>query len=217
MTYRIYLGGSFDPVHRSHLQMAMAVHAQLSAKLSAKLGTDDITLYLLPTAGNPFKGTPTASTHRLSMLSLATQDLPIGVDDYELTCSPPIYTIDTIAHLHTIYPDDVLIFVIGFDSLLSLPKWRGGEMLADQVKFWAFSRVGETDTPSDTVMARCTTDLDEFLVSDGKIYLDDTPIQAMSSSHIRQLICDGKTDALADYLHPAIIDYIHTHQLYQDG
>lgn len=213
MAYRIYLGGSFDPVHRSHLHMAMAVYTQLSVKL----GADGITLCLLPTAGNPFKGAPTASRHRLSMLSLATQGLPIAIDDYELTQPPPIYTIDTIAHLHATYPDDVLIFVIGFDSLVSLPRWRGGEALADMVKFWAFARVGETGTPSDTLMARCTTDLDEFLAQDGKIYLDNTPIDAMSSSHIRQLISDGKTDTLVHYLHPTVIDYIDTHRLYQDG
>ena len=193
--------------------MAMAVYTQLSAMS----GGQQMVLSLLPTAGNPFKSRPTPSRHRLSMLSLAIDGLPINIDDYDLTQPPPIYTIDTISHLKKRHPDDVLIFVMGFDSLLSLPNWRGGEALADQVKCWVFSRVGETGTPSQTLMARCTADLAEFLANDGKIYLDDTPVPAMSSSHIRQLIRDGKIDALTPYLHSAVIDYIQTHQLYQDG
>lgn len=211
MTYRIYLGGSFDPVHHAHLQMAITAFEQLSALHLP------VTVTLLPTAGNPFKGAPTPTAHRLAMLTLATAHLPISIDEREIHEPPPVYTIDTVRQLRDEFADDVLIYLIGQDSLSSLPRWKSGEQLPDLVKFWAFTRVGETESIDPSISARLTDDLTRFLSDDGLIYQDLSPIAAMSSSCIRQLIADGKTDVLTDYLHPTVIDYIDTHQLYQDG
>lgn len=209
--YRIVLGGSFDPIHRAHLQMAMAASMRLTA-----LGLP-VTVSLLPTAGNPFKDTPTPGAHRLAMLKLATQNTAIAIDEREIHLPPPVFTIDTLRALRSDYADDVLIYLIGQDSLNSLPTWKGGEQLADLVKFWVFSRVGEVAQISNTLAARLTDDLERFLALDGLIYQDDTHIAKMASSTIRRLIGDEPGQNLDEFLDPAVIDYIAKHKLYQSG
>ncbi|WP_227507061.1 nicotinate (nicotinamide) nucleotide adenylyltransferase [Moraxella canis] len=214
MTHRIYLGGSFDPIHRAHLQMVLCAHDAIRQKTA-----DNIPLHLLPTAGNPFKGAPTSHAHRVAMLKLAIaplirQGMDVSIDERELSLTPPVYTIDTIRQLKTAYPDDSLIFIIGGDSLASLHRWKAYDELICQAKLWAFDRA-DTTPADETVATKCTTDLDEFLANDKTIYLDPTPILNISSSQIRALIADGYPKLAAPLLDERVLAYIHEEGLYQ--
>ncbi|OAU96265.1 nicotinate (nicotinamide) nucleotide adenylyltransferase [Moraxella catarrhalis] len=214
MTHRIYLGGSFDPIHRAHLQMVLSAHDAIRQKTA-----DKVYLHLLPTAGNPFKGAPTSHAHRIAMLKLAIaplirQGMDVSIDERELSLTPPVYTIDTIRQLKTAYPDDSLIFIIGGDSLANLHRWKAYDELIYQVKLWAFDRADTTPT-DETVATKCTTDLDEFLANDKTIYLDPTPILNISSSQIRALIADGHPKLAAPLLDERVLAYIHEEGLYQ--
>ena len=71
---RAYLGGSFDPVHNGHLQLAMYVYEHLSPL--AKLQQRELQVSLLPNARSPFKEDSTNPEQRLAMLKLAIQDTP---------------------------------------------------------------------------------------------------------------------------------------------
>ncbi|MCL1624302.1 nicotinate (nicotinamide) nucleotide adenylyltransferase [Moraxella sp. Tifton1] len=212
MTIRAFLGGSFDPVHSSHLAMAMRVHTTLSQST-----TKPVSVQLMPTKGNPFKGKPTSDEHRLAMLDLATAGTPIGIEMCELERKPPIYTIDTVRLLRQIHPQDQLIFILGQDSLHTLPTWKDGDEILDFVNIWAFMRgdfkpVGDL---SAQVLENLTDDLGEFLSQNGRIYQDSTPITAMSSSQIRTLIAN-KDPKASKYLPPKISDYILKHALYDE-
>lgn len=110
---RAFLGGSFDPVHLSHLQMATAVYTALSAHVPS----GEISLALLPTAGNPLKHRPSDNAHRLAMLRLAVLDTPFVIDEREIVQIPPVYTIDTVQILDKLYPNDSKILIVGQDSL----------------------------------------------------------------------------------------------------
>lgn len=210
MIFRLFLGGSFDPVHDGHMAMICQVTHRLSA-LSL-----DFEVSFLPTAGNPFKGNPTDSAHRLAMLDLACQSLMMqGVQAniclLEIHQTPPVYTIDTVQKMHNLYPNDVLIFVMGHDSLASLPKWKNYEQILDFVKIWSFARADNTQPILPEILVKTTRDFEEFLES-GMIFYDPTPIPAVSSSQIRQDLADG--NALA-HLPEVILTYIKQHQLYQ--
>ncbi|MCP3896284.1 nicotinate (nicotinamide) nucleotide adenylyltransferase [Moraxella sp.] len=216
-TIRAFLGGSFDPVHLSHLQMATHVHQTLSQFIQndphGRFAKIDVCL--LPTAGNPFKDKPTADAHRLEMLRLATQGTPINIDTHELAQTPPVYTIDTVRHLRQIYPNDRLIFIMGQDSLHALPTWKDGDEILDFVNIWAFMRgdfepVGDLSTQ---VLENLTDDLGEFLSQNGRIYQDNTPITAMSSSMVRKLLADRDPKA-RQFLTKSVLDYIDKHAIY---
>ncbi|MGP9691408.1 nicotinate-nicotinamide nucleotide adenylyltransferase [Psychrobacter sp. AOP30-A2-5] len=135
---RAYLGGSFDPVHEGHLQMAMTVYQRLLP--IAKQQQRALHVSLLPNARSPFKEKSTDPKHRLAMLKLATLNTPLQINELELWQTPPVYTIDSVRTLRQRYPNDSLIFIIGMDSALSLSKWKNGLELTDYVNLWVFNR-----------------------------------------------------------------------------
>ncbi|WP_323841180.1 MULTISPECIES: nicotinate (nicotinamide) nucleotide adenylyltransferase [unclassified Moraxella] len=211
MNIRAFLGGSFDPVHSSHLSMALSVHTSLMSFANAK----NITVSLMPTKGNPFKDKPTTDEHRLAMLHLATKNTPINIEPCELNRTPPIYTIQTVQLLKQLYPTDRLIFILGQDSLYTLPSWKNGNEILNHINIWAFWR-GEFQQNgefSSSILTNLTDDLSEFLTHDGKIYQDNTPIPPMSSSHIRHLIANKDPES-AKFLPPEVLGYIHKNTLY---
>ncbi|MDN3440420.1 nicotinate-nicotinamide nucleotide adenylyltransferase [Psychrobacter sp. APC 3279] len=135
---RAYLGGSFDPVHHGHLEVALHVYQDLLPL--AKQQNRPLHVFLLPNARSPFKTQSTDPAHRLAMLQLATKDTPIQINELELWQAPPVYTIDSVRTLRQQYPNDCLIFIMGMDSARSLDKWKDGLHLTDHVNLWVFNR-----------------------------------------------------------------------------
>ena len=140
---RAYLGGSFDPVHNGHLEVAMFVYQHL-LPIATRLHRT-LHVSLLPNARSPFKTQSTDPNHRLAMLKLATENTPIQINELELWQAPPVYTIDSVRTLRQQYPNDNLIFIMGMDSAHSLDKWRDGLRLTDHVNLWVFNRQSSTD------------------------------------------------------------------------
>ncbi|MDE4454437.1 nicotinate-nicotinamide nucleotide adenylyltransferase [Psychrobacter sp. DAB_AL62B] len=141
---RAYLGGSFDPVHNGHLQMALYVYQYLLP--IAKQQQRALHVSLLPNARSPFKQNSTDPEHRLAMLKLATKDTPLQINELELWQTPPVYTIDSVQTLRARYPHDSLIFIMGMDSARSLEQWKDGLRLTDYVNLWVFDRSSLSDS-----------------------------------------------------------------------
>lgn len=135
---RAYLGGSFNPVHQGHIQMAMYVYNALADMAAKQQRTLEVSL--LPNARSPFKDDTIDPNQRLAMLSLAIQGTPLHIDELELWQPPPVYTIDSVRTLRQRYPHDNLIFIMGMDSARSLNKWKSGLQLTDYVHLWIFNR-----------------------------------------------------------------------------
>ena len=176
---RAYLGGSFDPVHQGHVQMAMYVYERLLP--IAKQQQRDLHVSLLPNSRSPFKQKSTDPHHRLAMLKLATQNTPIQINELELWQTPPVYTIDSVRTLRERYPHDSLIFIIGMDSALSLPHWKEGLALTDHVNLWIFSR-SHVSYVSDKVDAY------------NDILPDTDTIQAKLPAPLQSLVVDTPTE-----------------------
>lgn len=140
---RAYLGGSFDPVHNGHLEVAMSVYQHLLPIATQLQRTLHVSL--LPNARSPFKTQSTDPNHRLAMLKLATESTPIQINELELWQAPPVYTIDSVRTLRQQYPNDSLIFIMGMDSAHSLDKWKDGLRLTDHVNLWVFNRQYSSD------------------------------------------------------------------------
>ncbi|MER2164749.1 MAG: nicotinate-nicotinamide nucleotide adenylyltransferase [Psychrobacter alimentarius] len=176
---RAYLGGSFDPVHQGHVQMAMYVYERLLP--IAKQQQRDLHVSLLPNSRSPFKQKSTDPHHRLAMLKLATLETPIQINELELWQTPPVYTIDSVRTLRERYPHDSLIFIIGMDSALSLPHWKDGLALTDHVNLWIFSR-SHVSYVSDKVDAY------------NDILPDTDTIQAKLPAPLQPLVVDTPTE-----------------------
>lgn len=179
------IGGSFDPIHAGHLWMAerLAQHAPTAE------------IAFLPTAGNPFKQTQTSPRHRLALLRHALRDRPFGINTHEIFATPPTYTLDTLRQIRQqIGRQRPLIFVLGQDSLASLPRWKGGLALLELTHLWVFAR----PDPSSVAVYPPAPDWTIPYLSHqphalqqqahGLIYLDPDAPPSISSSQIRQNI-----------------------------
>lgn len=134
---RVWLGGSFDPIHLAHLQMITHVYHELMRAFP----NVDIIAKLLPTAGSPLKTQPTSNQQRLEMLALAIDDVPfLSIDETELQCQPPVYSFHTLSEFKQRYPNDLLIFVLGQDSVEQLDKWYRGFELLSLTNLWVLPR-----------------------------------------------------------------------------
>ncbi|WP_230657201.1 nicotinate-nicotinamide nucleotide adenylyltransferase [Psychrobacter sp. I-STPA10] len=239
---RLFLGGSFDPVHHGHITLLYHVATQLRTTYPL-----DIPVYasFLPAARSPLKDTSLAPKHRLNMLKLAiaahqntlrnTEDtnslttlssIPItpSICELELWQTPPTYTIDTLQTLRAHYPNDSIIFIMGADNVASLPKWRCGLLLTTQAHLWICPRNDWQDiaaisavlpTPLHTQITTNTHDLKT--TPSGRIYIDSTAMMAVSSSQIRQQLQQHQNsdDPLATIeIARDVYDYIRQHHLY---
>lgn len=231
---RAYLGGSFDPVHRGHVQMLYQVAVALHAAQQAG-GIGEYRLAFLPTAGSPFKAGQTAASHRLAMLKLAAAELTdrlvrelgdvpaVAVDDIELNRPPPSYTIDTLQVMRVRAPDDRHVLIMGLDSLLSLPRWKQGLELMDYAHLWVFGR--QLDAVDDThslvqlldvlTAAFCDDVCALYNKRTGCIYRDTRPIVPLSSTALRQRLQQGVS--APEGLSAAVWAYICQHRLYGSG
>lgn len=193
---RAYLGGSFDPVHNGHLQMALYVYQSLLP--IAEQQQHELQVSLLPNARSPFKADSTDPKHRLAMLKLAIKNTPLQINELELWQTPPVYTIDSVKTLRARYPHDSLIFIMGMDSAQSLDKWKDGLTLTDHVNLWVFNRlsIGEnTPINNDT-----NAETDKKLVNTDLIASNPSALQSQLPVSLQHFITDSATDLVAPAL-----------------
>lgn len=110
------LGGSFDPVHEMHLEIAHFL-----------LGRVVDNVVFVPAAQNPLKkDRPTLGADRLAMLLLAVSNSPhLFVSPIEIDRGSTSYTVETLRVLRACTsPELELCWIVGDDCLSELPSWR---------------------------------------------------------------------------------------------
>ena len=128
-------GGTFDPIHTGHLEIAR--------RAKEALALDEVRF--LPCHTSPHKiGISTASpADRLEMVRLATAGLPWAVvDDHDLTTGQPAYSYRTAEEMARRYPGARLFWLMGADQWRALPRWQEPERLAKTVEFIVAARDG---------------------------------------------------------------------------
>lgn len=130
----ILLGGSFDPVHAGHIEMAKAACSQLEA--------DEV--WFIPANRAPLKDHElTDAKYRKEMLEIALRNYPqFKVEPIELEREGISYTIDTVTELTKRHPDCVFTFLIGADQLSQFHKWKDAEKLNRLTRFACVARDG---------------------------------------------------------------------------
>lgn len=129
------LGGSFDPPHIAHLEIARAVREEL--------GLDRV--LFLPAVRNPFKseGPQASFAQRRRMLEALSDGIPwIEVNTIEKELGNPSRSLRTVQALRGLFPAARIFWIIGADNLPGLGKWFGIEELAQLVTFVVLERPG---------------------------------------------------------------------------
>lgn len=111
------LGGTFDPPHFGHLNLAIEV-------LEKGL-VDEV--WMCPVNISPHKlhSPPTDALERLEMVNLAIKGIPhLKVTEIEIRKDGPSYTIDTLRELYRTYPNEQFFIILGDDALINFPHWK---------------------------------------------------------------------------------------------
>jgi len=189
------LGGSFDPVHRAHIGLALAAQDALAL--------DEVRL--LP-AARPWQRAPlsTSAEHRLRMLELAvTPHAGLRVDPQELERDGNTYTVDTTSRLT---PDAHYVWILGSDQLRNFCTWHRWQDIVRAVDLAVARR--------PDAMLQVPPDLEQCLHALGRtLTVIPFPPMDISASTIRQRLVHGLP--LHDWLDPAVMDYIDRHGLYR--
>jgi len=146
-----------------------------------------------------------AAEHRVQMVRLAIGDKPyFKLSTMEIERAGPSYTVDTIAELKGQLRGE-LFFILGWDSLAELPKWREPSRLIKMCYLVAVPRVGYS-LPDLKLMEAVIPGLAN------RVILLDTPEVDITASVIRNRVAQGLS---IGHLVPESVDrYIREQGLY---
>ncbi len=191
-------GGSFDPPHLGHLILASEAYFQCSL---------DRVLWII-TQQPPHKSRhPTQVEDRLAMVEAAIAgNTAFRISRLEVDRPGPHFTLDTLKLLRASNPDDQLVYLMGGDSLSTLPAWhRPQDVIA------ACDEIGVMRRPGDSI------DLSGLEVTvpglASKVTFIDAPLLEISSRELRRRV--GADEPVKYYLPQAVIDLIKAKGLYR--
>lgn len=191
-------GGSFNPVHRGHMNLALSV--------KKSLGLDRV--IVIPSGEAPHKSSDEYAppSDRLEMCRLAFGKYEgFEISDYEILQTGKSYTIYTIRHFKELFPEDDLYLLVGSDMLLYFEKWYRYREILENVTLSAISRTNEDNSR----LLKMSKKLSEY----GRCNVINANVMAMSSSEIRKIIKNNGD--LSCYLDEKVVKYIMLRKLYQ--
>ena len=138
------LGGTFDPIHQGHIQMALRVLEAVHLDQ----------MLIMPSGNPPYKSCSTLPEDRWKMVVAAcSRDARLIPSRLEMDRSGSVYTIDTLLALHREYPKAELFYVIGADAAMKLHHWHRVNELLPLAAFLVCPRGSsfETDAFQDEI------------------------------------------------------------------
>ena len=193
------MGGTFDPIHNGHIQMAQ--------KCMEKFALDEV--IFLPAGEPPHKRNyaVTDKYKRLEMTRLAVKEIPgFSVSDIEIERSGYTYTIDSLRELGQIYKNARFFYIIGADTLGELYTWRNIEEVARLTKFLV---VGRSNIPSEALHNAAARVREDF---GGQLLDAQFNGPELSSTVIRDLARKGAP--LEGYVPLNVARYIKENNIY---
>ncbi len=130
---RILFGGAFDPVHNGHLNMAEKATKTLSGEV-----------IFIPARISVWKETSSPASDKINMLKLAIKGRDhFSIDEFEINSEKGTnYSIDTVLHFKSKYPNDKLFYLIGADQVNEFHRWKEAEKLSELAQLVFYTRPG---------------------------------------------------------------------------
>jgi len=185
-------GGTFDPIHSAHLEMAR--HAADQYRLDRVL--------FIPAGNPPHKQADASFEHRYRMVELACAADPRFVASRLEEGAAKSYSIDTIERVKAANAaapgtdaNSAPFFIIGSDAFAEIQTWRRWQDVIRAVEFIVVARPGH-----------------EIAATPGaRVHRLESVELPFSSSDIRDALARGESPP---ELPPAIAGYIRDHRLY---
>ncbi len=190
------LGGSFDPVHNGHINLANWI--------CSKKNLDGV--LFVPAVKHPNKNRQSEADYsdRVAMIKTALLGITeIVICEIEAEEKLSGYTIDTIRALKKRYPKAEFYFIIGADNISMIEKWHMSGELKKEIKFLAGSR---PSTNKSNYPESANSDI-EFI---------EIPELDISSSEIRKKVREGFSfEDIARDVPASAVEYIFEKGLYR--
>lgn len=189
------MGGSFNPIHARHIEMALCAKREFHLER----------IIFLPTGNPPHKreGLEDAED-RFEMTRLAVQGMPgFTASRMEIDREGIIYTVDTLTRLQKQMPDTAFDYIIGEDTLVDLPNWRKVDKVFTLCRFLVCCRT------SDEI--RNHPFVGELEKRGASFAFLTLPPSVVSSTGVREKLKTGET---VTELPPQVEEYIRLMGLY---
>jgi len=203
------LGGTFDPIHLGHLEVALA--AQSALKL--------MRVFVITSSVPPHRSEPQASPyHRFVMTAMAVAGRTgWRVSDQELRQHERSYTSETLRNFHGRgYSPLELYFIVGADAFAEISSWKNFPMVLDYAHFAVVSRPGcpaaEMATRLPELAGRMMQPADTAPETRTRIFLIDSRTSDVSSTAIRERCARG--ESIAGLVPDSVQQHIEQHGLY---
>jgi len=204
------LGGTFDPIHNGHLELAEAA--------GELFGLDEIVL--IPAAVPPHKQHRqiTSFSHRVAMLNMAVQKSnTLHISSIEKLLPTPSYTVDTLQYLQLHSVDNIdFYFITGADAFLDIESWKQYKDVLSISHFIVFTRKGNKEEKLYSFLDKLgyQKNGDSWLNKKSKrvVHTSSHSLPSISSSIIRERI--GRGESVAAMLTDKVNQYIISHELY---
>jgi nicotinate-nucleotide adenylyltransferase len=184
------LGGSFNPIHNGHIQIALAVKKELQLDK----------IWIIPTGRHPLKPQEELldAGLRVLLIQKAIEDLPdFDISFTDLNTVKSCYTDELISRLQNEYSEDQFYFIMGADNVPQLPQWHNWKWLIEHANLVAVNR---PDTDMNEIRK-----LDYF----PKITFVSIPPIPISSTMIREYLKKGKsiTGLVPEVIEQDVVEY----------
>lgn len=205
------LGGTFDPIHIGHLDVAEAAIRALHLDR----------VLLMPANVPPHRASPQASApHRFAMAALAIAGRDrLALLDLEMLSDEPSYTSATLDRLAARGLDTRKLFLItGADAFRDIATWKDYPALLDRAHFVVVSRPDRAasslrDVLPDLAGRMMQPPFSTEALERPHVLLVDAPTSPVSSTEVRRRIT--RREPLAGLVPDLVAEYIATHDLYQ--
>lgn len=213
-------GGTFDPVHCGHLEIARRV---------SQLFVIDEFLFV-PARAAPHKLDREVSSplHRYAMLALATQtDSRLFISTFEMDEPARQYTVDTLAHFRSQSEAADLFFVVGADSWAEITTWREWERLMTLASLIVVTRPGVAFSSAHVGCAVAERVVDLRGQTSGsvritaetgshQVFVTDVVMLDVSATQVREAARKNVSEELDRLVPFEVANYIRKNRLYRN-
>jgi nicotinate-nucleotide adenylyltransferase len=215
-------GGTFDPIHSGHLAVARA--AERRFRLDK--------IFFIPMVRPPHKRRSglTAFADRYAMIALACADHPrfvasLAESGNDRSGFDPFYSVDTVRRFKRKFhePDTHLYFLLGVDSFLQIPTWKGYKALLSLCDFIVVSRPGfPVETLREVIppelfgrhgSAQARLDARAIALRRTTVYVLDTVSSRVSATKVRE--CLERNESIRGLVPQRVEEYITKQALYR--
>ena len=193
-------GGTFNPIHNGHINMALG--------FTQALGLDKV--LLIPANIPPHKvyEDKTPAKARLEMCRIAAKQCPLfEASDIELRRKGKSYTVDTLRELTLLYPGSALYLITGADMFLTVQDWKD----ADEIFALATICAAPRDAFHFSILQNHA---DGLKWEKARARILDIPLTNISSTAIRDMVKKGED--ISSLVPPGVDGYILAHHLYKE-